>query len=44
MSQWVEQLTEKPRLEETILRIELLAKKMQITELSNELDNCEIEI
>ena len=44
MSHRIEQLTEKLRFEETILRIELLAKKMQISELSNELDKCKIKI
>ena len=44
MSQRINQLSKKPRVEERILRTELLAKKMQISELSKELDNCEIEI
>ena len=44
MSQRIDQLSEKPRFEETILRTELLAKKMQISELSEELDKCKIEI
>ena len=40
MSQRIDQLSEKPRFEET----ELLAKKMQISELSEELDKCKIAI
>ena len=44
MSHRIDQLSEKPRFQETILRTELLAKKMQISELSEELDKCKIAI
>ena len=44
MSQRIDKLSERPRFEETILRTELLVKKMQIAELSEELDKCKIEI